>query len=514
MAHPVSLRRNICSNVGGYLVSVAAAFLIAPITIRSLGDVRYGAWSLVCELIGYYGLLDLGIRGAVTYYVARYSAKNMNADMKETLATAFWMLSLCGIFAFVIGVGVTAAFPKLFRTEGLDLREIRQSLLIMSGLIALSLPMNTFAGGLVGKERFDINTGVEALNRVLTTTAIYFVLKAGGGLVALALVQAMGRLSSWALIVYASRNILGGVLVRPAWIKWDKARALFGYGFRNAVGQVAMLVIYRMDLTVLGMFAGMQRVTYYSIAGTLVSYASSLCSTITFAFTPRFTHLRSSGAFDQLNHLYFTGLRITGMLVSGLAAGMLVFGGPFIRLWVGDAYVSGPWTERSDVVMVILILANAPRMAQSISWQRLFAMARVRFLMWLNICEAAANLCLSLFLVRHYGPAGVALGTFFPLVLSHVLVMPLYISRAFGLRLSELFRKGFAPSLLNGAIMGCVGLAFLYLAPPTSWSVLFLDILATTAFGAISCFAFGLDGDQRRALLTRLQLIRGPLNRT
>jgi hypothetical protein len=84
--------RTSCSNVSGYIISVVASFLITPITIHTLGDARYGAWSLVAELIGYYGLLDLGIRGAVTYYVARYSARNQGEDVKEIVSSAFWFL--------------------------------------------------------------------------------------------------------------------------------------------------------------------------------------------------------------------------------------------------------------------------------------------------------------------------------------------------------------------------------------------------------------------------------------
>ena len=142
------------------------------------------------------------------------------------------------------------------------------------------------------------------------------------------------------------------------------------------------------------------------------------------------------------------------MVVTGLVAGMLIFGKDFIRLWLGASYVSGPWTDRSDVIMIILVLANLPRMLQSISWQLLFAMARVRFLMWLNVCEAVANLSLSLLLVRRYGPAGVALGTLFPLLASHMLVMPVYISRTLKIPLLASFPQRFLYSTAHRCLNG------------------------------------------------------------
>jgi O-antigen/teichoic acid export membrane protein len=504
MDKPISLSRNVVFNVGGYVISVVASFLITPITIHTLGDARYGAWSLVAELIGYYGLLDLGIRGAVTYYVARYSARNQGEDVKETVSSAFWLLSACGALALFIGAGFTFAFPYLFRTEGMNLTEVRHSLLIMSALIGVSLPMNVFAGSLIGKQRFDIVTSVEVVTRVLTAIAVYVALRAGGGLVALALIQTAGRMVYWTLTLSACRSVLGGVFARPAWFKMQRVRDLTGYGLRNVVGQVARMVIYRIDLTVVGMFVGIGHITYYSIAGALISYASALCTSFTFAFTPRFTQLKSSNGDDDLHRLYLFGTRVTGMVVTGLVAGMLIFGKDFIRLWLGASYVNGPWTDRSDIIMVILILAHLPYMLQSISRQLLLAMARVRFLMWLNVCEAIANLSLSLLLVRRYGPAGVALGTLFPMAASQLLVMPVYITRTFKIPLLDFFRKGFSIPLFTGVLTACVGMACMHVAPPDSWRIFFLDILVTATLGGVLCLALGFSREERREQLARL----------
>ncbi|MEF8746807.1 MAG: oligosaccharide flippase family protein [Candidatus Accumulibacter propinquus] len=504
MSKPASLSKNIVFNVGGYLVSIIVAFLITPITIHSLGDARYGAWSLVYELIGYYGLLDLGLRGAVTYHVARYSARNQDEDLKQTIASAFWVLLACGAIAFLIGVGLTVAFPYLFQTVGLGLAEIQYALLIMSALIGLSLPMNAFTGGLVGKERFDITSGAEIVNRVLTAVVTYVVLKAGGGLVALALTQAAGRVLYWALTLVACKRIFGGVFVRPAWFKRDRVRDLISFGSRNAVGGIASLVIYRMDLTIVGMFSGISQVTFYTVGSMMISYAWTLCSSITFAFTPRFTHLQSSSAEKELQELFLFAMRVIGMVVTGLVAGILVFGKDFLGLWLGAAYVSGPWTERSDIIMGILIVANLPRMLQSISWQLLLATAQVRFLMWLNVCEAIANLSLSLLLVRYYGPAGVALGTLFPLLVSHVFVMPVYTSRVLKMPLLNLFCKGFAIPLLTGALIGGTGIACKHVAAPNSWDIFFLEVFLTVVLGTVICLALGFSSAERREQLNRM----------
>ncbi len=502
-----SISRNIFSNVGGYIISVVVAFLIAPITIHTLGDTRYGAWVLVSELIGYYGLLDLGIRGAVTYYVSQYSALNQDKKINQILSSAFWFLSICGLLAFVVGIGFTIAFPYLFQNKGYDLSEVQQSLLIMSALISFSLPMNSFSGGLVGKQRFDIVSGLEVANRILTAIFTYIALKSGGGLVALAIVQVTGRVLTWAGTLYVYRTIMGGLLIKPEWFNRKRVRELIGYGFRNAIGQIALLVIYRMDLFVVGMFAGINRVIYYSIASTIVSYASSLCSNITYTFTPRFTQIKSENNKPELNRLFFWGMRVTGMAVVFIVAGILIFGKYFIILWLGPSYVNGPITDRSYIIMMVLILANFPRMLQSISWQRLFGTGRVRFLMWLNICEAVANLSLSILLARRYGPLGVALGTFFPLMISQLIIMPLYSCKAFDISLWQLISKGLVTPIITGILMIAINLGCVYLIQPDTWLIFFIEIVMATIFGGIVAVGIGFNKQERHDQLLKLKNI-------
>ncbi len=506
MGRSISLSRNIAFTVSGYVAHVTISFIIAPLIIHTLGNTRYGAWALVSELVGYYGLLDLGIRGAVTYYVARFSARDLDRDVKETIASAFWVLSACGATAFLVGAGFALSFPYLFRVEGLALPEVQQTLMIMSAVIGLSLPLNVFSGSLVGKERFDVVTGIEIVTRILTAISLYVVLKAGGGLVALALVQAAGRAINWGLTLTACRRVLGGVFARPAWFRRERVRALAGYGLRNTVGSVAQVIIYRLDLVMVAMFVGIEQVTYYTIGGTLVEYASSLCSNITRVFTPRFTTLQSGNAAGELHRLYLFAMRFAGMVVGVLAAGVLIFGRDFIRLWVGSSFVSGPWTDRSDVVLTILMLANLPRMLQSVSWQLLYGVGRVRFLMWLNVGEAIANFGLSLLLVRYYGPAGVALGTFFPLLASHVLILPVYICRTFAIRISELLGKGLLIPLLAGGVTAGIGVAVLRILPARNWREFFFDVVVTTILAGLFCLAAGFSREERREQLARLRL--------
>ena len=50
------------------------AFVLTPYIIIKLGAATYGVWSLMISVIGYLGLVDIGIRGSVGRYINHYLA--------------------------------------------------------------------------------------------------------------------------------------------------------------------------------------------------------------------------------------------------------------------------------------------------------------------------------------------------------------------------------------------------------------------------------------------------------
>ena len=60
-----SLIGNAFASWGAFLYVAAIGFFLSPIVVNSLGTTSYGVWSLLVTVVGYLGLLDFGVRGAV-----------------------------------------------------------------------------------------------------------------------------------------------------------------------------------------------------------------------------------------------------------------------------------------------------------------------------------------------------------------------------------------------------------------------------------------------------------------
>jgi O-antigen/teichoic acid export membrane protein len=82
-------------------------------------------------------------------------------------------------------------------------------------------------------------------------------------------------------------------------------------------------------------------------------------------------------------------------------------------------------------------------MAQGASGRVLFGMARHRTLAIVALLEGAANLFLSIFLVRRFGILGDAVGTAIPLLCTTMFFLPRHLCRQLKLRVALFFREAY-----------------------------------------------------------------------
>src|SRR5262245_1558653 len=109
-----SLVSNIASNWAGYSAQVVISFLLTPYLLRSLGQTRYGIWTLVMSLTGYYGLLDLGLGAGVNQYLTRYMAAKNVDGLNRTASAGVVTLTCCGLIVFICSLVVAMCASLLF----------------------------------------------------------------------------------------------------------------------------------------------------------------------------------------------------------------------------------------------------------------------------------------------------------------------------------------------------------------------------------------------------------------
>ncbi len=55
------LLRNALSNLTGTVIGLAVGFVTMPLVVHHLGPTQFGLWVLATGVVGYVGVLDLGL---------------------------------------------------------------------------------------------------------------------------------------------------------------------------------------------------------------------------------------------------------------------------------------------------------------------------------------------------------------------------------------------------------------------------------------------------------------------
>jgi O-antigen/teichoic acid export membrane protein len=476
--------RGAASNVVGQVVVIATGILLTPLILGHVGATQYGLWALANSLVGYGGLLDLGISSAIQKYVAEHRARDRIDEASRLVSTAVLLYALLGVVAAVTLGVLAAVVPDVFGVPQDDRDAAFWLTVVVALQVGISLPAATPSAILRGSQRFVETNVLVIAGTLLSAVLIVIVLEAGGGIVAVAAVG---------VAVVAVMQIPAVLLVRQAVpdlrIAFDgvtrgSIRGLFSFSASVFVVRVAGVVAQRTDALVIGAALAVRSVTPYVLAQRLSEVIQLFTSQIGQVLLPLASEFDARDEQQRLRGLYLVATRIVLTLAAGLAITLGVLGGSILSVWVGEEYAEYGYLTAILAAAAVVDTLNWP--AASI----LTGMARHRPLAWIALASAVANVALSVALVDPYGLKGVAVGTLLPsAVASLLLVLPLSL-RTLHVELTEFLRSVVVPVIPPAALLAAALLAAEAMLDTQSVAVLAATVVAGAVLYAATYLRF------------------------
>jgi O-antigen/teichoic acid export membrane protein len=482
----------VLSNWGVFVFSTIANFFVAPFVVHSLGNAAYGAWVLLGSLVGYLGLLDLGVRGAITRFVSRLHATADHEGAARFASAGLFLFSVSATIAILAGLGLAAVLDRLFEIPPALLPQARIAVILIACTIALALLGGLYGGVVTAMQRFELNGATEIAVEAVRITAVVLALRSGEGLVALAAIHLGCGILRFVIFFVLSRRVYPKLrIVRGRW-KRSELRQVFGFSLASTALQGAGTVIMQLDAIVIGAFLPVAMVTYFAIAGTLSRYGKAVVNGISYTVPPRVSAQQGRGDMEGARRTGLLGGRVASLVHLPIVATFLVRGGTFIGLWMGAEYV-----DLSGRVLVILSLAYWFMAGRQIMVTTLMGLNRHGSLIPVMWAEAVLNVGLSVALVRPLGVIGVALGTTVPSLLLTPTAYPLLFSRVLAIPPARVWRDLWLRPTLAVLPFLLASLAFERLTTPTSLVGFFAQILAVLPVAAAGAWWVGLRREER-----------------
>ncbi len=418
------IAQNVLSNWTALAITTLVGFFLSPFVVHHLGNLAYGVWVIIGSLVSYMGLLDLGLRGAVTRFVSKGVAQNDHQESGQAVSGALWIRLWISLAIIAAGAILSLGLHHVFVIPPALQQPARIAVLVTAVTVGVNLWCGVFGGVLVALHRYDLTSGVSIFQTCARAAGIVYLLRSGHGILALALWDLLTALvTNSALIffcfrIYPQLKIVFGSPGRPTLAK------LWNYSFYAFLINVAIQVTYYTDNLVVGAFLSPAAVTLYAIGGLLIGYARQIVSSMTTTFTPLASSFEAEGNYENLRRLVIHGTRAALIVSLPIEVALFFRGHSFIHLWMGEQY-AGP----SGTVMRILLLSVVFASANTTSGGIVYGMEKHKRIAFFAIGEAIANFVLSVILVRRIGIYGVAWGTTIPSVLIELLLWPRFICK-------------------------------------------------------------------------------------
>lgn len=412
---------NSSSNVAITLMRIGIAFVMSPVIVKALGNYDYGIWEMVISVIGYLGILDLGMSPAIVRYVARYNALNEKENLDKLYSSSLVFLGVMGLISLVIFGGWAGWKPDILAEKGSNPIRYTYLLLLVGIDLLIKFPGIVSECFHNGFQRYTLRNKVNTTISIVSATTTLVLLKNGYGLITFVFISTLETLLRFIIhTVLVSFSRYGNLLFKVKNVSWGSIREPISFGYKSLVNYLSGMLAVTSDSIIIGVLLGPIAVTFFAIPAKLVLILSGLLGAVTLSFLPFFSDL---DARDDRN-MAVKSMIIASKIVAGLMIPILIttcfLGVSFLTVWMGAEYA-----EKGQWVLYILGVAYAFSFINPFHIQFLTGVGLHGFLAKINLTASVINIVLSIILVKFIGKEGAALGTliaaiiFSPIILAY-----------------------------------------------------------------------------------------------
>lgn len=488
---------NSITGVALNAANVVVAFVMSPILVRELGNRNYGIWDIMLALIGYLGILDLGVSPAIVRYVAVASARDDESHLVRVFHSSLLFLSGVGVLGLLIMSGLSFFAGPVLNVEPAAAGEL-PALFVLVGLnLLIEFPGATLVGFLMGLQRHSFVNVLRIFVTVASAFALYLALTRAsgpkllwlGGIVLASNVAQYLALAAWIAAAYPR------IAFRRRGVSVATMRDLFAFGVRSMLLMAASRIRKQSIPIVIAHCVGLGRVVFFAIPNRLVESAWGLGATLGFPVTPYLAALHGKGDEAGTRRAWFELTRALQIFLLAIPIGLVALGEPFIRRWMGPSYaLEARW------VIVLLSLSVFMEGLAPNAVSVLVGMGRHGAAARVSLAWGAGSLLLAVPMALAWDIRGVAVSVVVASAGTTFSVLRL-ACREVGISLREHMTGTALRLVVPLAVLGGVLGALRWTREPASYSAMILHAAAAAVAYLVAVWFGGFDREERGTIL-------------
>jgi O-antigen/teichoic acid export membrane protein len=494
------LALNTASNVFTLFLKLGITFIMTPIFIKNMGNHDYGIWEMIGAVIGYMGILDMGIRPATSRFASGFIAKNDETSLRSLYATTWYFLLAVGLLIALSLTFWALFFPELLSSKGAtDSTKYTWFLLIIAVQLLITFPSYTAESYLEAYQEYYLKNNITIVNSIIGSAILFVYINPDNALVLLALCNAIGGSIKYLFLIWVLQYRRPFLSLRRAYFSLVQLKELLRFSIKTVVQGIASRIESATDSLVIGLIMGPASVPLYSVPANLVGYVRMISWNFTHVFMPYFSALNAVEDQKQIQKVYLMGSKLTIAPTLILSIGIVLLGADFLGIWVGAEIAN----SAESFLWVMVGFISLP-LLNPMSNRYLTAIDKHIFFAKWQPLFALMNLALSLLLIDPLGIFGVALGSLIPGLIFQPILLA-FCCKYLGISTWYYLRVSLLPWLLPCIFMAASILYLRSLFVIDSYFLLLSIAAAGTAIFIFGSLLFALSRQERTELMNMLR---------
>lgn len=486
------------------VLSSLIQILYTPMYMKYLGTSDYGINSLVQSIMGYVGMLNLGLGSAIVRYTVRYRSEGKIEEEKSLNGMFLTIFFVIMGMSILIGVYLYFIIPTLFieKFTSNELIKTQKVFIIMMISTALSFPISVFSTNIVSRQKFIYQKGLSFLKMVTTPIVGAFLMIKGFGLLAVVTSIVILNLIAYIFDIFYAFKL--GMRVKFKDFDINILKDISKYSFYIFLNIIIDKIYWETDRIIIGKYIGTSAIAIYSVASIFNQVYRNLSTAISGVLFPKINILVVENRLKELSNLFIKVGRIQYILLGLISSGFIVFGKEFIYLWLGEGY-----SEVYIISLWIMVPLTIP-LIQSTGIAIIQARNLHQFRSIIYFFIAISNIINSIQLVKNYGIVGCAVATGISFILGHIIIMNIYYQKRINIDII-LFWKNIFKMTIPIIIVFILGILMNKFINNYSFKTFIFKGSIYTLFYSILMYFIGMNIEEKnevKKLLKKLRILK------
>jgi len=443
------------------LVGITSQFIVTPILLRIIGNDEYGLYTLVLSVVNYLNLFNFGLGNAYIRFYYKLLKKDDKSKIYSLNSTFFLIFFIGGILTTFVCLFIYFN-PEIILKAKSDIQiiiKVKKLILIMSILVFTTFLNIVFNCYLTAKEKFIYQNGLSLLRAILTPILTIVIVIAGYGINGIAISNIIVAII---ILVFSIYYCIKKINMKFS-IKFLKLKVLKEIGAFSSFIFLQMImdqILWNIDLLLLSKYSTLEEVARYSIAGQFNAYYMLIASNISKVFITKINKIIFSSEIKEKNiELEKLMIRIgrSQIYVLGFVfISFILLGRQFIFIWLGKSYIE------TYYISITLMGAVTLPAVQVIGQEVERAKNKQKFMCFVGIILAIANIFISIPFIKIYGGIGAAIGTAIVFIVGFIVIRNLFYKYSLNLNVLKILKDIYKviPTLIIFYLLGNIILKF------------------------------------------------------